>query len=748
MSLTKDFSAFADPATAVMMAGDDIVWTQNRQRRQATLVRQANDLPDLIVDGRQYKYREFFASDSMADLTGLANNIKAVIPTLSTFVADVFVDPEVVTEDVGSGREETCQAGAFIESFLSPAFSAERTQLLFLKGRAGDGKSTLLVHLTYRQAELVLNGGATRLLLYVDAQGSALAKIDEVMAKVTHDFGARFRYHAIAVLTRLGLLVPIIDGFDELLGVAGYKDAFSSLSRFIARLDGSGHLIASARSTFFEYTDFAAWGARLTGQDDAPLFEITPASIRPWGQVQRQEYFARNDASALLPQMEEILAGRANEVLSSPFLVSQLINLGVDVVRQTPPDQLVHAVVQQLIDREMRFKVLNLDGRPLLTLGQHEQFLQMVAEEMWWLESREVDETTLLAVADLVVEQLKLAPEVAFRFREKVPSYALFVRSESPPRYAFRHEFYFAYFVAQTIRAALDDSVRLEGLLSRSVVTPVVADQIASQTTTAKLAQSIGKAGKLGALSIQNRGAVGLLKANHGAIVGAAVRLHGELLAAQEIVASQFVNVDFSNTHLNAFSFVDCSFVECDLSGAQWSEVDFDASELTELVVTDGTRLAGCTLDSIDSVIGLIERTVSGTVERLYAARDLKRLLERMGMRVKSDPGRASPVVGEHLREQLDRFLRVAQRTVYFSDQDFSNRSINMERDLAEVVDLLRKSGLLLSAAKKHRSGSRMLFRLSEPAERIRQGEAGIFSSASIEQFWSDMVRGTARKMS
>ncbi|WP_419949479.1 hypothetical protein [Candidatus Palauibacter sp.] len=34
--------------------------------------------------------------------------------------------------------------------------------------------------------------------------------------------------------------MPVIDGFDELLGSGGYDEAFSSLAAFISRLEGNG----------------------------------------------------------------------------------------------------------------------------------------------------------------------------------------------------------------------------------------------------------------------------------------------------------------------------------------------------------------------------------------------------------------------------------------------------------------------------------------------------------------------------
>ena len=54
------------------------------------------------------------------------------------------------------------------------------------------------------------------------------------MARDLQDLRSRFSYNAVPPLVRNGLVVPVIDGFDELLGSGGYDEAFSSLAAFIA----------------------------------------------------------------------------------------------------------------------------------------------------------------------------------------------------------------------------------------------------------------------------------------------------------------------------------------------------------------------------------------------------------------------------------------------------------------------------------------------------------------------------------
>ena len=79
-------------------------------------------------------------------------------------------------------------------------------------------KTQILRELAKRQADLFLRGEVTKLLLYVNAQGRSLARLDEALAVALQDLRAGITYHAVPPLTRHDLLVPIIDGFDELFG--------------------------------------------------------------------------------------------------------------------------------------------------------------------------------------------------------------------------------------------------------------------------------------------------------------------------------------------------------------------------------------------------------------------------------------------------------------------------------------------------------------------------------------------------
>ena len=191
---------------------------------------------------RRQPYRAFLASTQMADLRHIAQMIKQAWPR------NIFIPTKARRTDNNSGHGPATEL--LTELIEDP--DSEVTQIVMVTGEAGAGKTQVLRELVLQQSERYLKGETEKILLYVNAQGRALARLNEALATELQDLRVNLTYHSVATLTRVGLLVPVIDGFDELLGVSGYDDAFNSLATFLEQLEGDGRLIASARSVYYE----------------------------------------------------------------------------------------------------------------------------------------------------------------------------------------------------------------------------------------------------------------------------------------------------------------------------------------------------------------------------------------------------------------------------------------------------------------------------------------------------------------
>ena len=672
----------------------------------------------------------------MADLHGLAEMISSSLPHLPGFVGEVFIEPRLTEDD----SQVTGPAFRVLHERTRSDGAQGRTRLLFIRGRAGDGKSALLMTVSANTARSVLRGEVDALYLYVNAQGSALARIDEVMAKVLQDLRARFTYHAIATLTRLRLIVPIIDGFDELLGVGGYKDAFSSLALFVSRLSGEGVVLASARSTFYQFTNFGEQAARFATDDNPLLFELLPFTLQPWGTDEWAEFLKKKKSDLSIGDLKRQLGARAEEILSSPFLFSQLVDLRIDVRNNATSSNVVRLIVEELVRREMRDKLLDPQGRPLLTLEQHVDFLGMIAEEMWWQETRELDEQTFTTISELVVEEMGFSGDVAARFMSRVPSYALLARTESPTRISFRHEFYFAYFLGARLAKQLTKGTEITSFLTRSMLSTVVAEEVALSvvsTSGSDIGACITNIGKVQPPVASAETA----RINAGTLYWAFIAGPQSKIPKVTMRQAYFNGLDFSGTMLKGVEFDDCVFNQCDLTDASWSDLTFNNSTLVHVLVTERTKLQGKGLKLRGGIQGLDFRLPNGEVREFYAQAEVATILERLGIQFqeKIPKPREISKKAETLRSQLKTLLRVPERTLYFSENDFENRGVSISGNLKEIWALLRKHGLLVDASRDHR-GQKRMYRLAETPDVIRQGQSGTNVTPSVEAFWADVL--------
>ena len=368
-SIRRDIADFADPSTEVVVTGSEARWVQNRRSREVRFVARLDGLPDLHEGDQVRSYQEFFSSESMADLRALA---ESTLLTLND--VEAYRSPKARLERL-AGDAATGDASAVVENLVGSREGRSRTQVVFVRGAAGAGKTALLRHLTVETARRFILGGTSNLYFYIDAQGRALSRLDEAIALILQDLRARFTYHAVGALTRMGLLIPVIDGFDELLGTGGYDEAFSSLARFLARLEGQGALVASARATFYQYSNFAQVTRRLgDASRDSLNFEISPVDVLPWAREEVVAYAAdRAPGKDVAGKIQELFDAD-RDLLSTPFFVAQLVDLLSAGDDAPAPDRLISALVDRILEREVG-KLRGPSGAPLLTVEQHRRLL-------------------------------------------------------------------------------------------------------------------------------------------------------------------------------------------------------------------------------------------------------------------------------------------------------------------------------------------------------------------------------------
>lgn len=753
LEIERDLRAFADPGAPVVVASDSAVWEQYGREMNVrfSAATDPNGFPDVTVDGTKLTYRGFLASPIMADLGRLAEFILKTDRR-----GGGFVETLASSEDEDSESITTERATDLIRRLATENLPFLSTRVLLVRGEAGSGKTIALRELTSRQAERFRRGEATCLFFYVDAQGRALSRLEDAMAKDLQDLRSRFSYAAIAPLTRHKLIVPIIDGFDELLGSGGYDEAFSSLAALLSVLEGKGSVVASARSAFFDYRNFRENATKFSG-DGRLNYSVETVNVLPWSQEQVRIYFqsvapqhskTADEMTDRLSRLELTIGPTNRELLSKPFYAARLAGLLAEDWEPNSGADLLDQLVAAFLERE-RQKLLDKDGQPLLSAKGHHAFLTALAEEMWWQESPRVDVGTVQTVAELLTESLGLPLSAARAIVERVSSYAFLSADTTQKRFLrFEHEVFYGYFLAHKVQQYIEkEPTDLRRFLGRAVLDETFAKQairligndVHRCTRAVEAICGVLRSGLTEIVSRENAGLLisYLIQAAHGITEGTSIRnviFRQVGLGKARLVHSRFEFCEFSHVDLTRAVFVQPVFHETRLN-----EIEVDLSQTKFLDADPSVR------DVIHGLVVVGGGSDARTRKRVYDPEEIADALRQLGVRQPTSEakGKQRSVRAEKRIELVDRFLRKMERRFYASEEDIERFPFTSDREWKTVRQLLEEHHLL----EEHfvdKSGPReALLRLSVPPEVVRAGQNATDAAVPppVRAFWTDLLR-------
>ncbi len=749
--IERDLRAFADPWSEIMIDNTSAVWERDGVEITATFAAAASGgFPDVVLRGRRTSYREFLASPDMANLNTFADSIAKTHPRQLG-----YIDTSARLVDDLLAEQSTDQAAIdLVIQHATDDLPFLSTRVVLVRGEAGSGKTVTLREATARQAAAFLQGKAQSLFFLVDAQGRALSRLEDAMAKDLQDLRARFSYAAVAPLTRHNLLIPIIDGFDELLGSGGYDEAFSSLAAFLATLDGQGSVVASARSAFFNYRDFYDNATRFSA-DGRLNYQVDTLNVEPWTKEQIRLYFDsfcqdraidRPLVRDALRDLEATFDEKNEALLSKPFYASRVAVLVATGATIRGDEDLLDQLVTSFVEREHR-KLLDRDNTPLLSVKGHRAFLTALAEEMWWQENRRLDVGTVQAVAELITEQFGLPPAAAHAIVERVSSYA-FLTSDASGRRSlrFEHEVFYGYFLAHKLHEYIDgEPGDLRRFIARSVVEPTLVEQVVRLLGTGM--ERCSRAVESISFVLRPTLSEIVARENAGVLISAILRAAGRAkdhLVIQNVV---FQGLPLGPLHANDICFERCDFNAVDFSQVHFVRPEFISSALRNITIDlTTTRLDSLSATARDVIHGLTVRGEQSDVPtgKVFAPEDIVKVLVRIGM----DPPheeigilrRSSEV--EARIDVLERFVNKMARRFYASYEDIDRFPFAQGRPWKEVLALLNEHGLLEEHSVAKSGPPIPLVRLSVPPEIIRRGEDPTDPTvpASVRAFWVDLL--------
>ena len=761
--IRRDLASFADPGT-VSLAEDQTslmaTWTIRNRAHEATFYcRGTSGIQVQDFDGHasgQVKYSDFLASTAMANLRQVAQSIR------STTRRGLFVDTRCWTaEDDG----EPLSAIEMLNSLVDQPIG-DRTEVIMVTGEAGSGKTHILRELVRRQALRYLEGRSKHIFLYVNAQGRALARLEEALATELQDLRVGLTYHSIATLTRVGLVVPVIDGFDELLGVSGYDDAFSSLEIFLNQLDGEGKLIASARSVYCG-EEFSSRGN--SSLSSAPMYwSHKLVRLYDWDENNQRQFLmqfakskgiSRNQIEPLWSRLDQIFRNRS-ELRSKPFYFKELLKLQLNRAGfddHTNSD-LLEVLTTALLKREQSAKLLDRHQRPLLSIAQLRRLLNEVAEEMWNQETRQLDSASIRFVAEYVLDASSMGSSFATVIK-RMPSLAFF----SPPKnqidqsiaipefetVGFEHEAFFFYFLScRIVERYVDPNSNMRLLLGRSPLPQFVADRIALELSKQEKLKSDEDVRKV----IDRCSSAGRrmwirttqVRENSGQIILAVIaRKRTDDNRPVELKRFEFNSMTLLGGDLGDVVFLDCIFTDVtmrrtSLRRAKFKNCTCHGLFLYEVKVESSSTLLDLRgLEPDQHILGLNIIGAKGW-HTTYDLSEIMKVLKNSGMTSIPDSGSQHlRPVNPHITRMIDKLLRACRRSNPISTSDPRLQSIISEPAWKGLLDQLTKYRIIEEVHRPAKDKRIKFYRCRLPASEVMRGQGrSEATSPIVAEFW------------
>ena len=751
--IERDISSFTDPGTVVDVSPGGgrrfrATWTMRGASREATFTVSLDHGTSVAGGGRKQDYGAFLAGEQMANLRNVAEMIR------QSSSQEFFVPTRARRTDLPSQKQELPPATDCLLDLAEEA-DADATRVIMVTGEAGSGKTKVLQELVSRQADRYVRGKTDKLFLYVNAQGRALARLNEALATELQDLRVSLTYHSVATLARVGILIPVIDGFDELLGVSGYDDAFNSLAQFLEQMDGQGCLVASARSVYYE-EEFLSRAGRESATK-GQVWSHVPVVIEDWGEQEREDFIGKiaekadlsdDDREIFREQVDKVF--RTQQALASkPLFVARTADLLVrsetDIL-DGGDDDLLGALTQAFLTREQREKLLDRQREPMLEIDQLNLLMCELAQEMWNQETRELDSGSVREVADYALATLKVSESVRQIVTERMPTLAFLTRSDVHGGITFEHEVFFIYFLALSIvDQYLGQDVDVRVMLSRSALPELAAERLAhhlkqrSMLGSRELEHVLRRLAHAGRTEWRRTTQV---RENAGLIVLAVLGACAAESERHEIVGQTIASVVFPGGHLHDVTLRNCSLTSVEMRRTDLSRTKFiecNSSEDT-LLIEPRVKKGDTKLDmglGIAQVVGIqvLGKDANKTV---YNPAAIEKIFAECGVSIESENGRRR-IPEEHIY-LLEELMHAYGRSNPVCEEDDNLKNLFTDSSWRAVRRVLLKHGVVTPEKRQTRGKKKnFLRRRFLPAEIMAGANRTRHVHHKIAGFWDEL---------
>lgn len=269
---------------------------------------------------------------------------------------------------------------------------AGTASVLYLTADAGEGKTTVISQLARLKAEQYRQKKSNWLLVPITLGGRSFLRLDDVIVAglVNRLRFPLLYYESFLELVRMGVLVPALDGFEEMFVEGSAGEAVSALGNLIQTMESSGAVLVAARKAYFEYKRLETQ-ARLFDALAGCSVAFSRLALKRWDRGNFLEYGAKREVRNAAEVYDSVsgMLGATHPLLTRAVLVKKLFDVasettGLDEllsrIRISPTDYFAQ-FVRAIITREAREKWIDLTGdppQPLLSEQEHHELLALI----------------------------------------------------------------------------------------------------------------------------------------------------------------------------------------------------------------------------------------------------------------------------------------------------------------------------------------------------------------------------------
>ena len=522
---------------------------------------------------------------------------------------------------------------------------------------------------------------------------------------------------------------------------------FNSLATFLEQLEGDGRLIASARSVYYEEEFLSRTSNPSTGQ----AWSHIPIKVDPWRSEDRSEYLKELARSKSLPREKtKELDRKVNEVFqaneelaSKPLFFAKTIDLLLEDSEFSIGADLLDTLTHRFLEREQKEKLLDRQHRPLLAKHHLELLMSELAAEMWNQETHELDHESVREVAEYILDDSQVSETARQTTAKRMPTLAFLASGDKNSSIQFEHEIFFFNFLARAMANQFAKNMDMRIMLGRSPLPEFVSERLAFELEKKDLLSSLSNIqeifDRLSEAGHQQWRRTMQVRENAGLIMLALLRR----FANKNIIEGCIINtVVFPGSNLQNVTLQNCTLADVEIRRTDLGTTKFIACNVSDVLLVEprvkigSTRLELNGLRVPDEVFGIQELGKEG-ITKIYAPREIIRLLEQCGTNVPATEDDDTRDVSDGYLRLLAKLMRAYERTNTICDGDSNLKSLFRDPYWKRLQDLLVDHGIVKQETRPTSGRSKIFFRRQFSPDEIMKGESKIADTKpQIVQFW------------